>query len=381
MMWHGRDAHATIRYNPAMKEVSIQLPTPPAPKYSVVIGSGLLESLGERVKALAPAPTCGIVTDSNVAKHYLARAKTSLAGAGYRVIEHVIPAGEQHKTLGNASAALDALLHAKVERATPVIALGGGVVGDLGGFVAESLLRGVPFVQAPTTLLSAVDASVGGKVGVDHAAGKNLIGAFHQPKLVLTDISTFRTLPTRELQCGLAECIKHAVIRDAGLFDFIERNAAKIAAMDEAALADLVAWNVRIKAAIVEEDPFEKGVRALLNLGHTFGHAIENVMDYAGVQHGEAVALGMVAAGRLANKLGKFPDASLRRMIALIGRVGLPTSIGGLDPDKTYAAMFTDKKVSAGKLRLILPTSVGSAEIAVGVAPQDIESAIRSLTK
>jgi 3-dehydroquinate synthase len=364
-----------------MPTIHVHLPLPDAPRYDVQIAPGLLDQLGTLVRAVAAAPSCALISDTNVAAHYLPRATAALAAAGYRVIPHIIPAGEAHKTLASYSAALDTLLHAKVERATPVIALGGGVVGDLAGFVAASLLRGVPFIQVPTTLLAAVDASVGGKVGVDHSAGKNLIGAFHQPRLVVTDIATFATLPLREIQCGLAECIKHGVIRDAALFAFIGDHAEKILARDPASLSELVAWNVKIKAAVVAEDPFEKGVRALLNLGHTFGHAIENVMEYSGVQHGEGVALGMVAAGRLAAKLGTFPAVDLAALIHLIARVGLPTSLPALDAQKTFAAMWTDKKVKSGKLRLVLPTSLGTAHIVDGgtIAEADIRAAIESL--
>jgi 3-dehydroquinate synthase len=362
-----------------MEIVPVKIPPVTVPSYEVQIGPDLLSSLGQRVCQVAPAPTCAIVTDSNVGPHYLAKAVASLEGAGYRVIAHTIPAGEQHKTLATFAGALDTCLHARVERATPVVALGGGVVGDLGGYVAASLLRGVPFIQAPTTLLSAVDASVGGKVGVDHTTGKNLIGAFHQPRLVLTDIATFKTLPTREVRCGLAECIKHAVIRDADLFTFIRDHAAALLACDLDAMATLVARNVAVKAAIVEEDPFEKGVRALLNFGHTFGHAIETVLDYAGILHGEGVALGMVAAGRMAMVLGRFPREDLSRMIQLIAAVGLPTAHPGLDVERTLAAMFSDKKVRGGKLRFVLPPRIGAAEVVTDVPQAAVRDAIASL--
>jgi 3-dehydroquinate synthase len=252
-------------------------------------------------------------------------------------------------------------------------------VGDLAGFVAATLLRGVPFIQVPTTLLAAVDASVGGKVGVDHPAGKNLIGAFHQPKLVLTDIATFSTLPPRELRGGLAECIKHAVIRDPGLFDFIAGNLSKIMACDPAALAHLVAANVAIKAAIVQEDPYEKSVRALLNLGHTFGHAIETVTHYR-VSHGEAVALGMLAAARLSHARGEFPAGDLHRLTTLLLALELPTSLS-LDPDQLLAAMATDKKVQSGKIRLILPVRIGEARIVADVPEREILAAAASLNE
>jgi len=360
--------------------VSVNIPSPAAAPYNIRIGPGLLDQLGALVREVAPAPTCAIISDTNVAPLYLDKVSATLSRVGYRTITHVLPAGEAHKTFVNVGAALDTLLNARVERATPVIALGGGVVGDLAGYVAASLLRGVPFIQVPTTLLSAVDASVGGKVGVDHAAGKNLIGAFHQPKLVLTDIATFATLPPRELRCGLAECVKHGIIRDADLFAFIAANVAKITACDHATMTELVTRNVTIKARIVEEDPFERGVRALLNLGHTFGHAIENVLEYSGIQHGEAVALGTVAAARLAVAINLFTDTDVRKIVDLFELIGLPTSCPQLDPAKTFSAMGTDKKVRAGKLRLVLPTKIGDAVIKSDVDATLIQQAIASLT-
>ena len=331
-----------------MSTIEIQLPATVVPAYDVLVESGLLARLGACVRAAVPSPSCAIITDSHVAPLYLKPAKESLESAGYRVIEHVMPAGKAHKTMTHAIAAMDTLLSNRVERSTPVIALGGGVVGDLAGFVAATVLRGVPFVQVPTTLLAAVDASVGGKVGVDHAAGKNLIGAFHQPRLVLTDISTFRTLPPREVRCGLAECIKHAIIRDAALFTFISAHVEKILAHDPAAMQELVVQNVRIKAAVVREDPFEHGVRALLNLGHTFGHAIENATGYR-VQHGEAVALGTIAAARLSQARGTLATAEVSCVTGLIRAAGLPTSVADLDVAATLALMAGDKKVSLGQ--------------------------------
>jgi 3-dehydroquinate synthase len=361
--------------------ITVSLPAVPPAAYGIRIGAGLLEQLGALVRAVAPAPTCGIVSDTNVAPLYLAIATQALEAAGYRVIQHIVPAGEKFKNLQTVSAVLDTFLSARIERATPMIALGGGVVGDLAGFVAATAVRGIPFIQVPTTLLSAVDASVGGKVGADHAAGKNLIGAFHQPRLVLADIATFGTLPAREIRCGLAECIKHAVIRDASLLDFIADNVPAILACQPETMTSLVARNVAIKAAIVAEDPFERAVRALLNFGHTFGHAIENVLEYSGLQHGEAVALGMIAAGRLALALKRWNDKDLERMIELIAAVGLPTAMPQLDVDKTFAAMFTDKKVRGGKLRFVLPTRIGNAEIVENVPDPAVREALATLTR
>src|SRR5690606_20501984 len=236
----------------------------------------------------------------------------------------------------------------------PVVALGGGVVGDMAGFVAATVLRGVPFVQVPTTLLAMVDASVGGKTGVDHAVRKNLLGAFHQPSAVLIDPESLRTLPARELRSGLAECIKHEVIRDAEGFARLEAGIERAAALDLAYLTELIAHNVVIKAAVVEADPFEKGERAHLNFGHTIGHAIEAASGF-GYAHGEAVALGMVAAGRLATRLGMWDEASCRRMTALIARAGLPTGGLTLPSEPVLQTMQFDKKVKDGKLRFVLP--------------------------
>jgi 3-dehydroquinate synthase len=366
-----------------MNTITVAIPSSAPAPYEVRIAAGLLETLGPAVRALAPAPSCAHITATTVAPHYHHAALQSLTAAGYRVIEHVFPAGEENKTVHTAVGALDAILAPKaggVERRSPVIALGGGVVGDLAGFAAATLLRGVPFIQCPTTLLAAVDASVGGKVGVDHPAGKNLIGAFHQPRLVLTDIATFSTLPPREMCGGLAECIKHAVIRDASLFTFISDNLSRIMACDQAALGELVARNVAIKAAIVQEDPYEKSVRALLNLGHTFGHAIETLHNYKGVSHGEAVALGMIAAGRLANARRTFPTEDLRKLHALLRQTGLPTTIS-VDPDKAITAMASDKKVQAGRIRLVLPTRIGQAEVVQDADPQEIRTALMQLAE
>jgi 3-dehydroquinate synthase len=362
-----------------MLTVPVDLPTPAPIFYEIRIGPGLLAQLGPMVRALAPAPTCGIVSDTNVAARYLPHARASLAQAGYRVIDYVFPAGESHKTLATVAAGLDIFLNARIERATPIVALGGGVVGDLAGFISASLLRGTPFIQVPTTLLSAVDASVGGKVGVDHPAGKNLIGAFHQPRLVLTDVATFATLPDRELRCGLAECIKHGIIRDEKLLTFIETHHAALLARDTARLAELVAWNVRIKAAIVRADPFEKSVRALLNLGHTFGHAFETLGSFSDVQHGEAVALGIVAADRLAERRGQLTASERQRVETLLGRVGLPTSLPGVDPQRVLGAMQTDKKVAAGRIGVVLPRGLGDAEVVRDVADGDLIWAVGTL--
>ena len=287
-------------------------------------------------------------------------------------------AGESHKTLASIERIYDTLLAARVERDTPILSLGGGVIGDMAGFAAATILRGVPFVQIPTTLLAMVDASVGGKTGVDHAAGKNLIGAFWQPRAVLIDPAVLDTLPDRELRNGLAECVKHEVIRDAEGFSRLEESVDSILSRDPAALAELIAHNVRIKAAVVAADPHERGERAHLNFGHTLGHAVERVSDFS-YGHGESVSLGMVAAARLAVSLGLFAEADAGRIERLLARIGLPTGGMRLDVDEILASTAGDKKVQAGKVRFVLPDRIGHVIIRADVPPDKVRAAVRSL--
>lgn len=330
--------------------------------YTVHVGPGLLVTAGQFVRNVAPAKKALVLTDANVAKTALPSLQSSLAAAGYAVVVATVSPGENSKTLEGLSPVFDAFLSAGIDRRTPVIALGGGIVGDMAGFVAASILRGVPFVQIPTTLLAMVDASVGGKTGVNHRVGKNLIGAFHQPHVVLADVDVLKTLPTRELRSGLAECIKHDIIRDAAGFGELERTIDHVLQLDADRLANLVAHNVQIKANVVMADPFEHGERAHLNLGHTFGHAIETTTDYR-YTHGEAVGLGLIAAARMAETLSLLDADSRRRIVALVGRAGLPTSAPDLDVDRVVTSMFHDKKVRDGTLRLVLPDGLGKATI------------------
>lgn len=343
------------------------------------IGTGALADLGVIMRNIATPHTCVIITDTSVAGHYLNTAVAALEAADLRVLTAQFPPGEASKTLRTAAEICDTLLPQHLDRSTVIMALGGGVVGDMAGFVAAILLRGLPFVQVPTTLLAAVDASVGGKVGVDHAAGKNLIGAFHQPQLVVTDIATFKTLPRREIACGLAECVKHAFIRDAALLDFIDLQLDAIISGEPAALEKLVAWNVGIKAEIVRLDPFEKHQRAWLNFGHTFGHALETVGGYHALQHGEAVALGMVAAARLSEQRLGLKSAVTARLVTLLRRIGLPTHLPQLDSAAIFEAMKTDKKNRNGALRLVLLSAIGQPEIVSDVPAEQVRSAIESL--
>jgi len=320
-----------------------------------------------------------VVIDANIFNSHGQTLLRSLADAKIEALHVILQPGEQHKTMADILPAYDRFLGAKIERRTPIISLGGGMITDMGGFIAATLLRGLPLVQIPTTLLAMVDASVGGKTGVNHATGKNLIGAFHQPRCVLIDPQTLRTLPPRELRSGLAECIKHEIIRDAEGFAVLEANLPRVFDLDVEYLDELITHNVTIKARVVEADPFEKGERAHLNFGHTFGHAIENVFNYS-YTHGECVALGMVAASRLAVELKMLDSISLDRIINLIKRAELP--VGGLnidDLDRIMDEMLFDKKVASGKLRFVLPDRIGHVVVRDDVPYALVRQAMQSL--
>ena len=347
-------------------------------RYDIVICRGLLSAVGEHIAKLCKSKKAAIITDSHVGPRYATAVIDSLKQAGIDASVATIPAGEDHKTIADLLPVYDLLLGGKIERSTPVLALGGGVIGDMAGFIAATVLRGVPFVQIPTTLLAMVDASVGGKTGVNHSAGKNLIGAFHQPIAVLIDPDVLRTLPERELRGGLAECIKHDIIRDAQGFAHLERDIDKALKLDLDYLAQLVAHNVAIKARVVEADPFEKGERAHLNFGHTFGHAIESVSQYS-YSHGECVALGMAAAARAAADLQMIDEASRRRIVASIERAGLPVRGMRLDTRSIVDAMIFDKKVKGGRVRFVLPDRIGHVVIRDDVPEKVVVEAVESL--
>ena len=333
--------------------------------YPILIGDGLLDRLGHHLLEVFPTTEprrVAVVTDSRVAGLYLARARGSLEGAGYSVAEVQIPEGEQHKNLAWLALTYDRLIEAHVERTTPVVALGGGVVGDLAGFAAATILRGVPFVQVPTTLLAQVDASIGGKTGINHAAGKNLIGAFYQPKLVVADVGTLSTLPRREYLAGLAEVVKYAVILDPALFDRLEAHVDALRRQDPALLAEVIAVCCRLKAMVVEEDEREGDLRAILNFGHTIGHAIETLTDYRKFLHGEAVAIGMVYACRLSRRVAGLPEADEKRVVALLKTLGLPTRApSDLRREQIAIAIEADKKAAGGKIRFVAVEAVGRA--------------------
>jgi len=336
-----------------------------ARRYPILIGAGLLRQAATYAE-LAPGRHVLIVSDEHVAPHYLAAVRAAFAHK--TCAELVFAPGEQHKTLASAARIFAALADLKASRDATLIALGGGVIGDMTGFAAACWMRGVAFVQLPTTLLAMVDSSVGGKTAVDLPQGKNLVGAFHQPRAVVIDTDTLATLPPRELRAGLAEVVKYGALGDAEFFAWLERHADALLARDPDALAYAIAHSCRQKAGIVARDETEQGERALLNFGHTFGHALETLGGYDGLLHGEGVAIGMCLAARLSTRLGRAAGADAGRLAALLARLGLPTALPvGSDSAAVLATMRLDKKNLSGRLRLILWRGVGHAEIVADV--------------
>ena len=330
--------------------------------YPIHIGRGLLGDASLLAGHLAQ-PRVAIVTNETVAPSYLGKLVAGLTAQGVAVIEVVLPDGESHKTWQSLGIIHDRMLAAHCERRTTVVALGGGVVGDLAGFAAATYLRGVPFIQIPTTLLAQVDSSVGGKTAINHPLGKNMIGAFHQPVAVLADIATLDTLPQRELAAGLAEVIKYGIIGDPAFFEWLEANIDRLVARDPEALTWAVRRSCENKAAVVAVDERETGPRAMLNLGHTFGHAIETGLGFGVWLHGEAVAAGMVLAARTSAELGELDPSQLHRIERLLVRAGLPVEAPDLGFERWLALMGHDKKVESGAIRFILPRGIGAAFI------------------
>ena len=304
-----------------------------------------------------------VVTNTTVAPLYLSQLSQTLQAAGVSVIPIVLPDGEAYKNAETLNKIYDALLQNRCERSTTLIALGGGVIGDLTGYAAATYLRGVPFIQIPTTLLSQVDSSVGGKTGINHPLGKNMIGAFYQPQLVLADIDTLQTLPAREFSAGMAEVIKYGLIRDPEFFNWLETNIVKLMALDEAVLSDAIYRSCQNKAEVVARDEHENGERALLNLGHTFGHAIENAMGYGVWLHGEAVAAGTMLAADLSQRMGWLTNDEVKRIHALLTKANLPLDAPKLGVERYLDLMQLDKKVADGKIRLVLQQGIGKAVI------------------
>ena len=355
--------------------------TLPHHSYDVTVAPGILSTLGTVLQALGYKDRCALLGDERVIELYGKAVEHSLKEAGFSVLVQGFVPSETAKSLETVRGFYNTLIDSKFERTHPIIALGGGIAGDLVGFVAASYLRGVPFIQVPTTLLAMVDASIGGKVGVNLPQGKNLIGAFHQPRAVIIDPLVLQTLSDREFRCGLAECIKHGIIGDRGLFDWIKVHSAKLLSKDSAVLTELVSRNVAFKAKIVMSDEFEHGQRALLNLGHTFGHAIESATNYTKFLHGEAVSLGIIAACAVAELSGRAPAGTRKEAEEILTAAGLPI-FADLPPVAVLnEAMTRDKKVRSGKIRLIVPDQIGSAQIVSGIAPELVTQAWISITR
>ncbi len=347
--------------------------------YRILIGPGLLSQVGDYLKEVVPGRKVLVVTNPTVRRLYGNTVDQSLAAVGFCPLWAEIPEGETYKTLQTVSELYDRAFEAGLDRDAAIIALGGGVVGDTAGFAAATFMRGIHLIQIPTTLLAQVDSSVGGKVGVNHPRGKNVIGAFYQPRLVLADVRTMRTLPPREIRAGVAEVIKYGVIRDEAFFAWLETNMGHVLSLQDDALTYVVEVCCRIKAAVVEADETEssRGVRQLLNCGHTFGHALETLTGYAVYLHGEAVAIGMVAAAGVSRNLGRLQERDYTRIRQLIERAGLPAEIPpGLSRERLAEAIAHDKKIRGERINFILPERIGKA-VVYPATPEEIMELLR----
>ncbi len=345
--------------------------------YEITIAGGILSGLGEQVRSFGFSPSLAVISNPAVFDLYGKKVIDSLKEAGFTCSHILIPDGEEYKDYFWTYHILTELLRKKLDRNSCVVALGGGVIGDITGYAASVYMRGLHFVQVPTTLLSQVDSSVGGKTGVNHALGKNMIGTFYQPRLVWTDISTLKTLPKRELLCGIAEIIKYGVIWDEKFFGFMESNRDALLDLKEDALRAVIRRSCEIKAEVVSKDEREAGLRAILNYGHTIGHAIETETGYSRFLHGEAVAIGMHLAARLSEVMGLMDKGKVLRIQSLIEAYGLPSELpSGLNIDRLVSHMRMDKKAIAGGIKFVLPLGIGEVKIQKGIREEDIKRAI-----
>jgi 3-dehydroquinate synthase len=341
--------------------------------YDIIINQGIIDNIGEMLKPFSSSPKIALISNPTVFALYGERVIQSLSDAGFDVIEILIPDGEEYKNLEYYGIIQEKLLSNRLDRKSAIIALGGGVIGDMAGFCASTYMRGINFIQIPTTLLSHVDSSVGGKTGVNHPLGKNMIGAFYQPKLVLIDIDSLKTLPKREFLAGMAEVIKYGVIYDREFFDYLKVNKDEILNLNPIHLTHIISRSCQIKAEVVSLDEREAGLRAILNFGHTIGHAIETVTKYKRFLHGEAIAIGMCAA----SKLSSISKEELHEIIDLISSYGLPTEIpDDIDRDSIITAMTLDKKAVSGDITFILPKNIGEVIINDGIDKEDIIQAL-----
>jgi 3-dehydroquinate synthase len=357
----------------------------PQNSYNVAIAPNSLSDIGPWMTGDAVTKLgrkALVVSNPTISKHYGQRVVDSLTQAGFSVATCILPAGERYKTPATVQKIHDAALENRLERSSVMVALGGGVIGDMTGFAAATWLRGIAVVQCPTSLLAMVDAAIGGKTGVNHPRGKNLIGAFHQPRLVLIDPQVLSSLPAREFRAGMAEVIKYGIIWDAELFEKLDRakRLDQIRYVDEELMQEILVRSAQAKAHVVSKDEKESGLREILNYGHTIGHAVESLTGYRVVNHGEAVAIGMVAAGRIAVEMGLWDPAQCDRQHELIEKTGLPTRLPkGLDMDAIVDTLQTDKKVKAGKVRFVLPRQIGTVIVTDQVETDTIRSALKQM--
>jgi 3-dehydroquinate synthase len=358
-----------------MRTVSVQLVNR---SYEIKIAPGLLKHLGGECARLKLGGRCAIITDTNAGKHFAKPVYESLLKAGFEPVLITVPAGEKSKRISVVEKCYDQLAAHRLERKSFIVALGGGVVGDLAGFIAATYLRGIPFVQIPTTLLAQVDSSVGGKTGVNLGAGKNLVGAFYQPRLVLCDLETLKTLPEREFRAGLSEVIKYGIIFDAKLFVQLERDLSKILKRETKTLSEIIARCCEIKAEVVSQDETETGLRAILNFGHTIGHAIENSFGYGKYLHGEAISIGQIIESKLSFVMAGLPGRDAGRIRDLIKRTGLPyfIKLTITQRQKMFEAMKLDKKVSGGEIKFVLAEKIGKVRFDQKVPADLIEEVL-----
>ncbi len=346
--------------------------------YSILIGDGSSKEGIAALPRLLKGKKIAVVTNPVVSRLFAGKTLRLLRKAGFKPSVITLPDGERYKTIQHLARIYDGLIEGHFDRADAILALGGGVVGDMAGFAAATYMRGIDFVQFPTTLLAQVDSSVGGKTGIDYPGGKNIVGAFYQPRLVVCDLSALKTLPEREYRCGMAEVIKYGVIRDARFFAWLEGNIKEVAARKTAALETIIRKSCACKGAVVAADEREADIRAILNFGHTFAHGIETALDYKRIKHGEAVAIGMVLAGRLSYSLGLIPQKTAERVKRLIAAYGLPTSLPtDLSPAEVVEGMAHDKKIISGAWRFVVYDRIGNAYVKDGLSRSEIAAAIR----
>ena len=358
-----------------MKTVRVELAER---SYDIVIAAGSRARVGELCRGLGLGSRCLVVTDEMVGPLYGRPVIEGLRGAGFAVESVTIAAGEQAKTLATVERLYDDMLQGGLDRKSFVVALGGGVVGDVAGFAAATYMRGIAVVQVPTTVVAQVDSSLGGKTGVNLARGKNLVGAFHQPRLVVIDPETLYTLEERDLRAGFAEIVKHGVIRDAVHFAWLEAHVAAFMGLDSPTLEEAIAESCRIKAAVVALDERESGLRAVLNFGHTVGHALETLTDYGAFRHGEAIAIGMACAAELSVAVNNAPAGDAKRVVALLERAGLPTAFSGIETRAILEQVRRDKKVEEQRLRMVLLDRIGKVSVAPDVAENALAAAINA---